>query len=189
MFEPKLQRRRRLGSIMRKTASSIPTRTDGSLRDGRTKTMDRIRPAEDRGWAGSPSVSREKFVKTVEVSEQVAKDTAAKTGIWLPQQNPQDPTKWRLATLGVRPTLEIDKLRTQKAYSASGETCKAASLGDKQIRGTSLDITAKFLTPLTETQKTGLTLCKSPTGDEQTHISYDASTSQIVVDRPKGQLT
>lgn len=139
-----------------------------------------------RGWAGVLSVPREQFIKTMQVSETVAKE-AAKTGMWLPQQNPQDLSKWRVATLGVRPADELNKLRIKSLHSAVGEAPRSGKLDGKDLRGTSLDINAKF-SMIAKDSKIGFTIFKSSTGDEQTHIYYDASTSKITVDRSKSSL-
>ncbi|KAI8821445.1 glycosyl hydrolase [Fimicolochytrium jonesii] len=152
--------------------------------DGPAPHVDR----QQRGWAGILSVPREQFVKTVGgLDERTAKEIDNGSGIWRAQQNPKNASDWRVATLGVRPAEAFSTLRADTLIDIkpSSPLTNGALLtnGRTPITATVADVTLRFPTPPTGTQKAGLTILRSPDSTEQTHIYYDASTRQIIADR------
>jgi len=88
--------------------------------------------------------------------------------------------------LGVQPITEISRLRDRALLSIQDQTIEEVNDHLATIKGDMLEIVIEFQ-PLTATVY-GISLRRSPEGEEQTIIAYDQTSQQLLVNRERTTL-
>ncbi|WP_246628211.1 GH32 C-terminal domain-containing protein [Paenibacillus oenotherae] len=88
--------------------------------------------------------------------------------------------------LGIEPVEEIALLRGNKLYEASGLSMKEVNAGLSGIRSDAMEIRITFNTVMAE--RYGLSLRRSPDGEEETILYYNRADGMLMVNREKSTL-
>lgn len=86
----------------------------------------------------------------------------------------------------INPPEELERLRHAPRHRDAFDVAADSRITIDEVAGTSLEIVATFAPPAKG--RCGLVVCRSPGGEEETLVFYDADTKQLKIDTTKSSL-